>query len=200
MAAINPITSQTGSILQQYRKNSTASVTPTTAPADAAGNKTKTDSASFSQEALQAQNTAQTGTKELSQQEQQEVKELQKTDREVRQHEQAHMSAAGGYARGGAHFTYTTGPDGKRYATGGEVSIDVSPGNTPEATIQKMETVKRAATAPANPSAQDRSVYASASRTEQQARAELAKEKAQNGGEAAPNASSSTASLLDITA
>ena len=44
-------------------------------------------------------------------------------DREERQHEQAHLSAAGGHARGGPSYQYETGPDGKRYAVGGEVSI-----------------------------------------------------------------------------
>jgi len=100
------------------------------------------------------------------------VERLRARDQAVRQHEQAHLTAAGGYARGGAHYSYTIGPDGKQYATGGEVSIDTSPAANPEATIQKMETVKRAAMAPAQPSAQDRGVYAQASRTEMEARAE----------------------------
>jgi hypothetical protein len=100
------------------------------------------------------------------------VQRLRARDLAVRQHEQAHLAAAGGYARGGGHYTYTTGPDGKQYATGGEVSIDTSPAANPEATIQKMETVKRAAMAPANPSAQDRAVYAQASRTEIEARSQ----------------------------
>jgi hypothetical protein len=65
--------------------------------------------------------------------------------------------------RGGAHFEYQVGPDGKKYAVGGEVSIDTSeiPDN-PNATIQKMSTVQRAAMAPADPSPQDRAVAAQA--------------------------------------
>jgi|GEM_PF-4366859 len=63
---------------------------------------------------------------ELTEQEQREVQELKTRDREVRQHEQAHMAAAGGHARGGPSYEYTTGPDNRRYAIGGEVSIDTS--------------------------------------------------------------------------
>ena len=114
---------------------------------------------------------------QLSPQQQAEVRHLQQTDQKVRQHEQAHMAVAGGYARGGASYTYTTGPDGKRYAIGGEVSIDVSPARTPEATVQKMEVVKRAAVAPQDPSAQDRAVYAEAQREETQAQQEVIQER-----------------------
>ncbi len=99
--------------------------------------------------------------------------ELQKRDTEVRTHEQAHLSAAGQYAAGGASFSYVTGPDGKRYANGGEVPIDMSKEKTPEATIQKMRTVRRAALAPANPSGADRSIAAQASSMETAAMKEL---------------------------
>lgn len=131
---------------------------------------------------------------QLSPEDQAKVQELQKRDREVRQHEQAHLAAAGGYARGGAKYTYTTGPDGRQYATGGEVSIDVSPASTPEATIQKMETVKRAAVAPADPSAQDRAVYSEAVQAEQAARQEAAKEK--QGGAQGSSAVSAYANAI----
>ena len=111
-------------------------------------------------------------SKKLSPEQEATVERLRVCDQAVRQHEQAHLAAAGGYARGGAHYSYTVGPDGKRYATGGEVSIDTSPAANPEATIQKMEAVKRAAMAPAQPSSQDRAVYAEASRAEMEARLE----------------------------
>ena len=54
------------------------------------------------------------------------VRELQQSDAEVRRHEAAHAAAGGEFA-GAPTFTYQTGPDGKRYAVGGEVSIDTSP-------------------------------------------------------------------------
>ncbi len=114
---------------------------------------------------------------ELSSEEKAQVEKLRQRDREVRQHEQAHMAAGGQYVRGGANFAYQTGPDGRRYATGGEVSIDVAPESKPEATIRKMQVVKRAALAPAEPSPQDRAVHAAASKTEMRARQDLARQR-----------------------
>ena len=109
--------------------------------------------------------------------EQEQIAELKARDIEVRAHEQAHRAAGGQYARG-ATFTYQSGPDGVRYAVGGEVQIDVAPiPNDPEATIAKMNTVKAAANAPAEPSAQDRAVAAEAQRMIVQAQAEIAQEK-----------------------
>jgi hypothetical protein len=120
------------------------------------------------------------GNKELTEDEKKQVEELKATDQKVRAHEQAHVGAGGGVVKGGASYQYTTGPDGNRYAVGGEVPIDASPvkGN-PRATIQKMQTVIRAALAPADPSGQDRSVAAQASQAMAQAQQEM--NKAQNG-------------------
>jgi hypothetical protein len=116
----------------------------------------------------------------LSEEQKQQVAELRQRDREVKSHEAAHMGAGGGLVRGGATYSYQAGPDGKRYAVGGEVSIDTSPiKNNPEATIAKMQRVRSAALAPADPSGQDRSVAAAASAVEAQARQEL--NKAQSG-------------------
>ena len=112
----------------------------------------------------------------LTPEEQVVVAELRQTDRQVRAHEQAHLAAAGGLARG-VSFTYVTGPDGQRYAVGGEVSIDTSPvRGDPEATIRKAQQVRAAANAPANPSSQDRQVAAQAGQMEQAARVELAQQ------------------------
>ncbi len=110
----------------------------------------------------------------LTKDEQKQVQELKDRDRETRTHEQAHKSAAGSYAQGGPVFEYQQGPDGQRYAVGGNVSIDSSaiPGDS-QATIQKMQVIRRAALAPSNPSDQDRKVAAQASQAEQQARTEL---------------------------
>lgn len=90
------------------------------------------------------------------------IKDLKKRDSEVRKHEQAHIAASGGYARGGASYSYEKGPDGKKYATGGEIQIDTSKESSPEKTAAKMRIVKRAAMAPAKPSSQDRRVAAQA--------------------------------------
>lgn len=106
------------------------------------------------------------------------IAELKKIDRGVRAHEAAHLAAAGGLARGGASFTYTKGPDGQRYAVGGEVSIDTSPErDDPEATILKAQRIQAAALAPAQPSDADRAVAASAAQMATTARAEIAAER-----------------------
>ncbi len=112
--------------------------------------------------------------KELSQEDQQKLEYLKSRDREVKTHEQAHLSAAGGLAMGGASFTYEKGPDGTSYAIGGEVGIDTSAvAGDPIATLKKAETIRRAALAPANPSAQDKAVASQASAMANKARAEL---------------------------
>ncbi len=109
----------------------------------------------------------------LSDAERAQVAELKKIDREVRQHEQAHKAAAGPYG-GGVSFEFVQGPDGQRYAVAGEVSIDSAPvPDDPEATIRKMEVVKRAALAPTKPSGQDRKVAAAAEQKRVQAQTEL---------------------------
>lgn len=113
---------------------------------------------------------------ELEPEEQHEVQELRTRDREVKAHEQAHLAAAGPYARGGPQYEYQTGPDGKQYAVGGEVGIDTSRvADDPEATIRKAQVVRRAALAPAEPSPQDRRIAAEATRMEGQARQELSR-------------------------
>ena len=114
---------------------------------------------------------------ELTPEEEKRVQELRRRDQEVRAHEQAHIAAGGRYVRGGASFEYATGPDGKKYAIGGEVSIDTTREKDPEATIRKMETVIKAALAPARPSSKDRSVAASAQARKAEASVELAQQR-----------------------
>lgn len=115
------------------------------------------------------------GDTELEQTEQKEVEDLKARDTEVRLHEQAHAAVGGQYA-GSPSYEYETGPDGRQYAVGGEVSIDVSEENEPEDTVSKMQVVRAAALAPAEPSTQDYKVAAEASQKEQRARAEVAKQ------------------------
>lgn len=101
------------------------------------------------------------------------IQELSARDKEVRDHEQAHQAVGGQYA-GAMEFTYQRGPDGKRYTVGGEVSIDVSKvAGDPQATMNKANQVRRAALAPAEPSAQDRQVAALASQMYIEAQVEL---------------------------
>jgi hypothetical protein len=100
------------------------------------------------------------------------VERLKRTEERVIAHEMAHKAVGGQYA-GAIRYSYTRGPDGKLYITGGEVSIDVSEEETPEETIRKMEIVKRAALAPSDPSPQDYAVAQRAAIQEMKARLEL---------------------------
>ncbi|MDQ7983368.1 putative metalloprotease CJM1_0395 family protein [Pseudomonas sp. G34] len=156
----------------------------------AAGSETDSANAATSQEEQDKQPEASAPTKpgepRTAQEEQKlqlVVAELANRDREVRTHEQAH-AAVGGVHAGAPTYTYTQGPDGKRYASGGEVSIDVGAvANDPQATLTKMQIVIRAALAPAEPSAQDRSVASQAQAQMAVARAELAAMQRSEGSE-----------------
>jgi hypothetical protein len=114
---------------------------------------------------------------ELTPQEKAKVSRLQTRDAEVRSHEAAHIAASGGMA-GAASYTYATGPDGKRYAIGGEVSISSPPTTDPEQALLNAERMQAAALAPANPSGQDRAVAARAASIAARARVAMAEEKA----------------------
>lgn len=108
--------------------------------------------------------------------EQRKLDELKKRDAEVRAHEQAHANVGGDLAASPS-YEFQLGPDGRQYAVGGEVNIDLAvvPGD-PQATIVKMQKVKAAALAPADPSAADRRVAAEATQRVLQAQAELAQQ------------------------
>lgn len=115
------------------------------------------------------------------------IRELSQRDTEVRAHEQAHKSVGGQYA-GSPSYTYQKGPDGVSYAVGGEVPIDVAPlEGKPRATLEKMQTVQRAALAPAEPSSQDRRVASMAAQQASQARAEIASESRSSVSEDQPD-------------
>ena len=122
---------------------------------------------------------------ELSDEEQAQVKELKERDAEVRAHEAAHAATGGSFA-GSPSYEYQVGPDGKRYAIGGEVKIDTAPiEGDPQATIQKLQQVQAAALAPAEPSDQDRKVAQAAAAALREAQSELAAEfRAERTGEA----------------
>lgn len=140
-------------------------------PQTTSGDTTDTEQASLADSS--ASKTIKNGNK-LSTREDAAVQALQKRDQEVRQHEAAHLAAAGGLAISGANFSLQYGPDGKAYAVGGEVRIDISPGRTPEETIRKARIIQAAALAPSNPSAQDRQIATQAQAMETEAQAEIA--------------------------
>lgn len=105
-----------------------------------------------------------------------EVSQLVIIEKKVIAHEQAHKSVGGEFT-GAMSYSYTNGPDGKRYITGGEVSISIPSTDDKAQMIRMLERVKNAALAPADPSGQDLKVAASASAKQMAVRADLAKEK-----------------------
>ena len=115
----------------------------------------------------------------LSTEQKTEISKLKAREKEVIAHEQAHKSVGGQFS-GAMSYTYTTGPDGKRYVSGGEVSIAIPGGEPSEKLIQDLRQVKRAALAPANPSGQDMSVASSADAKIQKMQSELNKAYFQN--------------------
>ncbi|OGV69587.1 MAG: hypothetical protein A2283_02155 [Lentisphaerae bacterium RIFOXYA12_FULL_48_11] len=92
------------------------------------------------------------------------ISELEARDREVRSHEQAHIALLGRYAIGGPSFNYQMGPDGRAYAVGGSVTVDLSTEATPEATAMKARIIGRAAMGGGESSNADRAVALAASR------------------------------------
>ena len=133
------------------------------------------------------QSTQQAQEEQQEQQDAAEIEQLKARDQEVRVHEQAHASTGGQYA-GAPQYEYTTGPDNKRYVTDGEVSIDVSEEKPPEETLKKMEQVRAAALAPAEPSSQDLKVAAEASQKATEARSDIAKGQQAQGNDTAQSA------------
>lgn len=118
-------------------------------------------------------NSSESDTQKVDVQQEQIINELKRRDKEVRSHELAH-AAVGGSFTGAPNYSFKTGPDGQKYAVGGEVSVDLSTvAGNPTATIAKMQKVHAAALAPANPSAQDTQVAASAIQIILQAQSEL---------------------------
>jgi hypothetical protein len=101
----------------------------------------------------------------------QRVDELQRIDSAVRQEEKAHAARAGRFA-GPPTYTFERGPDGKRYAVAGSVSIRLDLPLSDPATVERaLEAVRQAALAPHAPSAQDFRVARLAAMLAGQARA-----------------------------
>jgi hypothetical protein len=156
-----------------------------TATYDANGKLTDKESVQSRQDSNSSKNSEQQQQHEEQQQQQaaeqeqelQQIKQLKARDTEVRTHEQAHAVVGGQYA-GSPSYQYQRGPDGTNYAVGGEVPIDVAVVNgDPKATIEKMQTVRAAALAPAEPSSADRAIAADAMQKLLAAQAELARTK-----------------------
>jgi hypothetical protein len=190
------------------RQRGAANTSANVALYDANGKETETQQAVAGEqgergEQDEKQEAGQQSEQQQQQAEQREIRELQVRDQEVRAHEQAHAIVGGRYASAPS-YQYQQGPDGKRYAVGGEVQIDLAPvPGDPAATVQKMQQVKAAALAPAEPSAADRSIAAEAGQRLLQAQAELIAERAPLANAAASDSSTteegSTAAESQLT-
>lgn len=86
------------------------------------------------------------------------VAELTQIDAAVRSHERQHFFTAGGLAAGVPEYQYAIGPDGRLYAVGGHVDVATTPTTDPTKAARDGAALARAATAPADSSAQDVSV------------------------------------------
>lgn len=95
---------------------------------------------------------------ELTPEQKQQVAELKARDEEVKAHEQAHRAAAAGISASAPNYEYETGPDGEKYAVGGEVNISFVQSSDPDSNIANARTMKNAALAPSEPSSQDMAV------------------------------------------
>ena len=142
-------------------------------------------------------NAGQKNIGELSLEEQRIVSELQAADTNVRAHEAAHMAAGGGLTSP-ASYTYERGPDNKMYAVAGEVGISTGEGNTPQESLNKAQTIRRAALAPADPSPQDLKVAAQAASMEMSARAQIMQEKMEQNSQNPNNSNETSAGNSNV--
>lgn len=142
-------------------------------------------------------NAGQKNIGELSLEEQRMVAELQAADTNVRAHEAAHMAAGGGLTSP-ASYTYERGPDNKMYAVAGEVGISTGEGNTPQESLNKAQTIRRAALAPADPSPQDLKVAAQAASMEMSARAQIMQEKMAQNSQNSNNSNETSAENSNV--
>ncbi|MBB1388541.1 hypothetical protein H5185_03755 [Shewanella sp. SG44-6] len=119
-----------------------------------------------------------------------QIEQLVQRDTEVKTHEQAH-AAVGGSLTQSPSYQYEKGPDGRRYAVEGEVSIDVSPvSGDPKATLSKMQKVYAAAMAPVQPSMADIRVAAQALQNMNEAHKQLIQDRQQDTGSTLNNQTS----------
>lgn len=125
---------------------------------DTVKSESRTDESSEKQQDAETPKIGKKSSDKLTPEQQQELTKLKKTDADVKAHEQAHLSAASGISASAPSYTYEEGPDGQKYAVGGEVNVSFDETGDPEKDKASAETMKRAALAPADPSSQDRAV------------------------------------------
>ncbi|WP_246032279.1 putative metalloprotease CJM1_0395 family protein [Sulfurimonas crateris] len=133
------------------------------------------DKEKLEKEQEQKKSQENSSTEQLSEDEKRLVQDLKSRDAEVKTHEAAHQAAGGGMT-GAASYSYQQGPDGRMYAIGGEVSISIPSGTTPQESMRNAQQAIAAAMAPADPSGQDFAVASSAMVMLMKAQQQLLKE------------------------
>lgn len=137
------------------------------------------DDTKLEKEEKQQKSQKSDSTDKLSEDEKRLVQDLKSRDAEVKTHEAAHQAAGGGMT-GAASYTYQQGPDGRMYAIGGEVSISIPSGSTPQESMKNAQQAIAAAMAPADPSGQDFAVASTAMVMLMKAQQQLLKETQEN--------------------
>lgn len=94
-----------------------------------------------------------------------EIKRLEQWEAHVISHEKMHLLSSSGLA-GSPSYTYTYGPDGKKYIQGGEVKFYLPAGLSLESGKAAVAKLKAAASAPSDPSPSDQRAFAMASAIE----------------------------------
>lgn len=150
-------------------------VNGTTTPTSSAATAKAADSASTAGNKRAAQEDK-AAKDALTPEELRRIAELERIDSEVRAHEQAHINVGRGLITSGPDYDYVYGPDGKRYAVSGEVGIDTSPEQKPQANIDKGQHIQETALAPVDPSPQDYRVAATGKRLEERGHSDLREE------------------------
>ena len=92
-------------------------------------------------------------------------------------HEAQHMSNPELTTIGGPHYTYTIGPDGKPYVTGGSVTISTGAVKDPDDAIRKARAMQNSSLSVGEPSTQDLAAAGSAKAMEMDAVFEKSGEK-----------------------
>lgn len=98
---------------------------------------------------------------QLTPQEKALVERLRQRDAAVRREEEAHADAAGKLG-GPPQYTYTRGPDGRLYATGGSVKVNAVSTGDPDEARKLASRIAAAAEAPVRPSGADHAAAANA--------------------------------------
>jgi len=105
-----------------------------------------------------------------------EIAQLEIREKMVINHEKMHMSVGGSLASNPT-YTYVTGPDGKKYVSGGQVDMKMPSGGSLDALLHGLKKIKSAATAVGNPSGADINTAATAAAIEASVLKEVALKK-----------------------